>query len=136
MAADVALALVVVRAGVLISHAGVSQQLGGLQLGVPGDDACLGRAASSVSDEPRLVRPDLTMSPLTCRFTVERVTGIEPALSAWESVPSGPVAWPDLRVGVSASDREGPLVAEVNGPLMAQRSWEAAPCQSRQRGAS
>jgi hypothetical protein len=28
---------------------------------------------------------------------VERVTGIEPALSAWESVPSGPVTWPDLR---------------------------------------
>jgi hypothetical protein len=28
------------------------------------------------------------------------------ALSAWESVPSGPVAWPDLRDGVSASSRE------------------------------
>ena len=65
MAADVALALVVVRAGVLTSHAGVSQQLGGLELGVPGGDACLGRAASSVSDDPRLVRPDLTMTPLT-----------------------------------------------------------------------
>jgi hypothetical protein len=28
-------------------------------------------------------------SPLTWHFVVERVTGIEPALSAWESVPSG-----------------------------------------------
>ena len=51
---------------------------------------------------------------------LERVTGIEPALSAWESVPSGPVTWPDLRVGVFASDRERPLVTEVNGPLMAR----------------
>ena len=52
----------------------------------------------------------------------ERVTGIEPALSAWESVPSGPVAWPDLRVGLSASDRKRPLVTGVNGPLMARQS--------------
>ena len=51
---------------------------------------------------------------------VERVTRIELALSAWESVPSGPVTWPDLRVGVSASDRDGPLVTGVNGPLMAR----------------
>jgi len=51
---------------------------------------------------------------------VERVTRIELALSAWESVPSGPVTWPDLRVGVSASDRDGPLVTGANGPLMAR----------------
>ena len=53
---------------------------------------------------------------------MERVTGIEPALSAWEAVPSGPVTWPDLRVGVSASDRERPLVTGVNGTLMARRT--------------
>ena len=53
---------------------------------------------------------------------LERVTGIEPALSAWEAVPSGPVTWSDLRGGVSASDRERPLVTGVNGPLMARRS--------------
>ena len=53
---------------------------------------------------------------------VERVTGIEPALSAWEAVPSGPVTWPDLRGGVSASDRERPLITGVNGPLMARRT--------------
>jgi hypothetical protein len=35
LAAHVALALVVTRAEILISHAGVSQQPGGLQLGVP-----------------------------------------------------------------------------------------------------
>ena len=53
---------------------------------------------------------------------VERVTGIEPALSAWEAVPSGPVTWPDLGRGVSASDRERPLDTGVNGPLMARRT--------------
>ncbi len=57
----------------------------------------------------------------TWTFTLERVTGIEPALSAWEAVPSGPVTWPDLRRGVSASDRERPFVTGVNGPLMARR---------------
>jgi hypothetical protein len=50
---------------------------------------------------------------LTCGYNLERVTGIEPALSAWEAMPSGPVTWPDLRGGVSASDRERPLVTEV-----------------------
>ena len=53
---------------------------------------------------------------------MERVTGIEPALSAWEAVPSGLVTWPDLQGGVSASDRERPLFTGVNGPLMARGS--------------
>src|SRR6266536_4851512 len=48
---------------------------------------------------------------------MERVTGIEPALSAWEAVPSRPVTWPDLRGGVSVSDRERPPVTGVNSPL-------------------
>jgi hypothetical protein len=58
---------------------------------------------------------------LAARSLLERVTGIEPALSAWESVPSGPVTWPDLQGELSVSDRERPLVARVNGPLMARR---------------
>ena len=78
--------------------------------------------ARTVSDDPRLGRAGLEVSPLTCGYTIERVTGIEPALSAWESAPSGPVTWPDLRGEVSASDREGPLVTGVNGSLMARRS--------------
>ncbi len=59
---------------------------------------------------------------LAARSHVERVTRIELALSAWESVPSGPVMPPDLRDGVSASSRERPLVTGVNGPLMARRT--------------
>jgi hypothetical protein len=42
---------------------------------------------------------------------LERVTGIEPALSAWESVPSGPVTCPDQRGGcprVTVRDRSSP----------------------------
>jgi hypothetical protein len=50
---------------------------------------------------------------------VERVAGIEPALSAWESVPFMPVTRPDLRGRVSAGDRERPLVTGVSGPLQA-----------------
>ena len=46
------------------------------------------------------------------------MTGIEPAPSAWESVPSGPVTWPDLRGTLSESDREIPLFTEVNGPTI------------------
>jgi hypothetical protein len=64
---------------------------------------------------PRRISPDLG-------FTVERVTGIEPALSAWESVLSGRVTWPDLRFDVSVSDHEGLLVTGVNGTLMARRT--------------
>jgi len=40
---------------------------------------------------------------------VERVAETEPALWAWESVPSGPVTWPDRRFGVSV--RVAPRVA-------------------------
>jgi hypothetical protein len=77
-------------------------------------------------------RPRVRKASPTWTFTLERVTGIEPALSAWEAVPSGPVTWPDLRGEVSASDRERPLVTEVNGPLMAQRS-PGMTCVSRSR---
>ena len=45
--AGVALALVVVSAEVLIPHAGVSQQLGGLQLGVADGDLGFGLAAAA-----------------------------------------------------------------------------------------
>jgi hypothetical protein len=31
------------------------------------------------------------LSAVSCGYTVERVTGIEPALSAWESDRSGPL---------------------------------------------
>jgi hypothetical protein len=54
-------------------------------------------------------------------LALERVTGIEPALSAWESVQSRPSIWPDLRSGLSVSDRESPRFTLVNGPLMARR---------------
>ena len=57
---------------------------------------------------------------LAWAFGLERVTGIEPALSAWESVPSGPVARPELRDRLRVSVREIPLVTGVNGPLMAR----------------
>jgi hypothetical protein len=76
----------------------------------------------TVSDDSRLIRLGLVEGPLNCASRLERVTGIEPALSAWEAVPSGPVTWPDLRRGVSASDRERPPVTGVNGPLMARRT--------------
>ena len=78
--------------------------------------------AREVSNDPEPSRPRLGTVVLTWAFCLERVTGIEPALSAWESVPSGPVTWPDLRGRVSASDRERPLFSGVNGPLMARRS--------------
>jgi hypothetical protein len=65
-------------------------------------------------------RSSVRKNSLNWAFAMERVTGIEPALSAWESAPSGPVTCPDLREVVSASDRERPLVTEVNGPLMAR----------------
>jgi hypothetical protein len=60
---------------------------------------------------------------------LERVTRIELALSAWESVPSGPVMRPDLQVSLSASDHERPLVTGANGPLMARRP-ALMPCSS------
>jgi hypothetical protein len=59
---------------------------------------------------PAIGRPGRCRTVLNCN----------PDLSAWESVPSGPVTWPDLRSGLSASDRERPLITGVNGPLMAR----------------
>ena len=62
---------------------------------------------------PSELRPET--NALAARSLLERVTGIEPALSAWKAVPSGPVTWPDLRGGLSASDRERPFFTGGNG---------------------
>jgi hypothetical protein len=37
-------------------------------------------------------------------------------------VPSGPVTLPDLRGGVSVSDRDRPLITGANGTLMARQT--------------
>jgi hypothetical protein len=53
---------------------------------------------------------------------LERMTGIEPALSAWESARSAPDTVPDQRRNSPVSDRETPLITGVNGTLMARHS--------------
>jgi hypothetical protein len=60
---------------------------------------------------------------LTWACVLERVTRIELALLAWEAVPSGPVARPDVRDRQRVSVRERSFVTEVNGPLMARRPF-------------
>jgi hypothetical protein len=45
--------------------------------------------ARTVCDGPSSTRSGFEDKPLTCIFTLERVTGIEHALSAWESVLCG-----------------------------------------------
>ena len=52
---------------------------------------------------------------LSCGDRVGAGNGNRTALSAWKSVPSGPVTWPDLRGRLSASDRERPLATRING---------------------
>ena len=47
---------------------------------------------------------------------VERVTGIEPALSAWEDDGTDHVMPAELHVHLSVSDRNWPLFTTVNGP--------------------
>jgi hypothetical protein len=53
---------------------------------------------------------------------MERVTGIEPALSAWEAVPYRPLIPSELRDWLSVNIRERPFVTGVNGTLMARRT--------------
>jgi len=40
---------------------------------------------------------------------------------AWEAALSGLSIWPDLRSGLSVSDRGSPRFTRVNGPLMGRR---------------
>ena len=54
-------------------------------------------------------------------FPLGVVTGIEQHYRLG-NLYSPPVTWPDLRGGVSAKDRERPLVTDVNGPPMARRT--------------
>jgi hypothetical protein len=76
------------------------------------------------------------VSPLTCAFSVERVTGIEPALSAWESVRFGLLYALTCGVGcprVTVRDRPSPrLMARqaVVRPELIAASAEAG-CQFR-----
>src|SRR5215469_16010061 len=53
---------------------------------------------------------------------MERVTGIEPALSAWESTDFGPNTCFDLHFRQCAGIREIPRFTPLNGPLMARSS--------------
>ena len=76
--------------------------------------------AQRLAECPATEKVPLSTLALTWAFAVERVTGIEPALSAWESVQSAPSIWPDLWSGLSVSDRESPSFTRVNGPLMAR----------------
>ena len=41
--------------------------------------------ARKIGNDLRTIKTQTQDSALTCRFSVERVTGIEPALSAWEA---------------------------------------------------
>jgi hypothetical protein len=75
--------------------------------------------ARTVSDDPRLARPGFAVSPLTCAFSVERVTGIEPALSAWESVRSALLRGLTCGAGcplVTVRYRSSPGLMAANGP--------------------
>jgi hypothetical protein len=53
-------------------------------------------------------------------FHVERVTGIEPALSAWESVQPPQFRAAELGIRVSANDRGCLSFSGANGTLMAR----------------
>jgi hypothetical protein len=59
---------------------------------------------------------------LTVRSQVERMTGIEPALSAWESTDSVRIVQLEQRCDPSVSTREMPRFPGANGTLMA-RHW-------------
>jgi hypothetical protein len=58
--------------------------------------------------------------PAELGFLVERVTGIEPALSAWESVSAPQFSAAELGIRVSGSDRGSLSFTGANGTLMAR----------------
>jgi hypothetical protein len=76
---------------------------------------------------------------LICGFSVERVTGIEPALSAWESHPGSgkrPASWAFVRGQLTAGARHAPWLTAVDGTKMSARggagswfpSWPSCAC--------
>jgi hypothetical protein len=62
----------------------------------------------------------------TWPFAWERMTGIEPALSAWEFAESVRFIRPDQQLICSLSVRERPPITAPNGPLMARRRAQRA----------
>ena len=60
----------------------------------------------------------LKIAPLTCDFTLERVTGIEPALSAWESDRSG-----SLTALTWEPDAPSVTVVDPMTPGLMARQW-------------
>src|SRR5215467_364525 len=77
--------------------------------------------APKISKRLERSRPRAETSPLTWAFTRERVTGIEPALSAWESVSLPQFRAAELGIRVPASDHGCPSITVVNGRLLARR---------------
>jgi hypothetical protein len=72
-----------------------------------------GLICTQLTSAARLCRAGLTESLLTCGFALERVTRIELALSAWESVPSRLLCPLTCGDGPSVNDRERPLVTRL-----------------------
>jgi len=82
----------------------------------------VGRAAGHGEHDPSEGDADPGQTPVRSSHDTFSACQAGQSPSAWESVPSGPVTWPDLRGRVSASDRERPLVTG----LMA-RQWPGDP---------
>jgi hypothetical protein len=80
--------------------------------------------ATGTRQEDALMTATLMISKntaLPARSLLERMTGIEPALSAWESERPSLQLGRDLRIHGSPSDREYLLTTGINGTLMAGR---------------
>ena len=58
--------------------------------------------------------------PLTWAFAVGAGDGNRTRTISLGTCAIRAVSWPDLRGGLSVSDRGGPLFTGVNGPLMAR----------------
>jgi hypothetical protein len=66
----------------------------------------------------------------TWAFTLERMTGIEPALSAWESTDSVRIIQIEQHFTPTLWSRDRPLITAPNGPLMARHRRPKSGCNT------
>jgi len=76
--------------------------------------------ARKIGYRPGVIKAQAGEPSLIWAFSLERVTGIEPALSAWGIRQIRAPDRPDLEIRCTASDRDGLCDTGVNGPPMAR----------------
>jgi hypothetical protein len=98
----------------------------------PGRAEANGHAAGTRHEEALMMATKMISEnmALAARFQVERMTGIEPAMSAWESTDFVRIIHLEQHITPTLSSRDRPLITASNGLLIARHRRPKSGCNT------